>query len=163
MDVKALGQFHFTYRELSFPSDFGPRELRLFDAARAAAESAYAPYSGFPVGCALEMEDGALVSASNQENAAYPSGLCAERVALFFAGARWPGLAVKALFIFIPQAESVLAPCGACRQVISESLRRQESPMALYFPSGFQRWIFLEDASLLLPFAFTLKPPLNPR
>ena len=90
-------------------------ERRGMDVALAAAEKAYAPYSGFHVGAAAELVDGTLVSGSNQENAAYPSGLCAERTALFTAGAQHPDVAVRALYVVAMKdgvVQDKISPCG---------------------------------------------------
>lgn len=133
---------------------FNELEKTLFNAARTACEKAYAPYSHFPVGCAVLLEDGSILTGSNQENAAFPSGLCAERVALFYAGALAPEKRIKALFIYVPRPQAVLAPCGACRQVMSEATHRQGQPFGVYFPAGAEAWIYVEDARLLLPFPF---------
>jgi cytidine deaminase len=133
---------------------FNETEKALYDAAQAACEKAYAPYSHFSVGCAVLLEEGSIITGSNQENAAYPSGLCAERVALFYAGAIAPEKLVKTIFIYIPRPSGVLAPCGACRQVMIETIYRQKRPFNLYFPQGPEAWIYVEDARVLLPFPF---------
>jgi cytidine deaminase len=98
-------------------------DKRLLISARRARENAYAPYSGYHVGSAVLLENGKIVTGSNQENAAYPSGLCAERVALFQASALYPGIAVKVLAISSSDDENHFCqtkPCGACLQVVSE-------------------------------------------
>lgn len=133
---------------------FNETENKLCEAARAACEKAYAPYSRFPVGCAVLLEDGSILAGSNQENAAFPSGLCAERVALFYAGALAPEKPVREVFIYIPYPQGVMAPCGACRQVMSEATHRQGQPFGVYFPAGSEVWIYVKDARLLLPFPF---------
>src|SRR5690554_7857975 len=110
-------------------------ERQLIEAAREIAGKAYAPYSRFQVGAALLLENGEVVTGSNQENAAYPSGLCAERVALFWAGAQFPESAVKTMVIVsVKEGELVsriVAPCGACRQVINEASHRYKKPFPL--------------------------------
>lgn len=102
----------------------------LMDRAVEVRQNAYAPYSGFRVGAALLLEDGTIVEGNNQENASYPSGLCAERVAIFHAGANYPGLAIKAIAISVisdkREVEIPAAPCGNCRQAIAEYEQRQE-------------------------------------
>ena len=93
------------------------------------AQDAYAPYSQFKVGAAVLLENGIIVTGSNQENAAYPSGLCAERTALFYAGAQYPDVPVLALAVVafnnIGQVEQI-SPCGSCRQVLVETSTRFE-------------------------------------
>ena len=92
--------------------------------ARNAAKDAYAPYSGFRVGAAVLLENGEIVTGNNQENAAYPSGLCAERTALFYASAKFPKVVVEALAVTTLGngifSSDFAKPCGACRQVIAE-------------------------------------------
>ena len=107
-------------------------ESRLMEAAIKATGQSYAPYSKFHVGAAALLEDGTIITGSNQENAAYPSGLCAERVALFHAGHQYPDMPVVALAIAAAtngrQVESI-SPCGACRQVLLEAEQRYGKPM----------------------------------
>ena len=108
----------------------------LREAALQAAERAYAPYSGFQVGAAALLENGEVVTGCNQENAASPSGLCAERVALSYAGARYPGVPVSALAIIAVSGGEIrprIAPCGACCQVLLEMEKRGGRPMRLSF------------------------------
>lgn len=148
----------FRYNVLRFPDDFDAMEKKLCEAARQAALTAYAPYSGFRVGCALRLANGQIVSGSNQENGAFPSGLCAERVALFYAGASHPHIPVTHLFIYVPDVSGLAAPCGACRQVMAETSFRHDQAITIYFPAGPDVWYRMEDATLLLPFAFRLPP-----
>lgn len=132
-------------------------ERQLIEAAREIAGKAYAPYSRFQVGAALLLENGEVVSGSNQENAAYPSGLCAERVALFWAGTHYPDIPIKAMAIAAlkngePLA-NIAAPCGACRQVISESTHRNKSPFPLLL-AGKNEVLKIANANDLLPLSF---------
>ncbi len=99
-------------------------EQQLLTLAGEAKDSAYAPYSRFKVGAALLLEDGTIVKGNNQENVAYPSGLCAERVAIFAAGANFPGKRIKKIAITAASmdfpSDHPVAPCGACRQTMLE-------------------------------------------
>ena len=108
--------------------EFTAEERELVDAARAATANSYAVYSNFHVGAAVRLEGGTIVQGSNQENAAYPSGLCAERTTLFWANSQYPKSAVLALAIAARTENGELAlpipPCGACRQVILETEKR---------------------------------------
>lgn len=127
--------------------------------AVAAAKTSYSVYSQFAVGAAVLLEDGTTVCGSNQENAAYPSGLCAERTALFYAGATYPELPVKALAIAAcyqghPREEFV-PPCGACRQVMAEVIRRYGQDFEVIMIG--QKDTVVIKASALLPFSFELK------
>ena len=128
----------------------------LLSKAKAQCENAYAPYSNFRVGAAILLENGEIVGGSNQENAAYPSGLCAERTAMFYANSQFPNTAIKALAIaawtngkFL--AEPV-APCGACRQVLLETANRfHDFPVLLY---GTDAVYIAENSKDLLPLNF---------
>src|ERR1035437_1956912 len=96
-------------------------DLKLLKEAEKAMHNAYAPYSEFIVGAAVLLENGKLVTGNNQENAAYPSGICAERVAIFYACAQYPKVAVKTIAIICDtKTNEPVTPCGACRQVIAE-------------------------------------------
>lgn len=139
----------------------GPEELdaehrRLYDLAVEAASSAYAPYSGFHVGAAALLVNDEVVTGSNQENAAYPSGLCAERTTLFYAGAHYPDSAVKALAIAAinggKQVEYI-APCGACRQVMLEVEQRFDTMMEVML-CGREQVYISPSAESLLPLCF---------
>ncbi len=105
-------------------------QKRLINKAKEQVNKAYAPYSEFHVGAAVELENGEIFAASNQENSAYPSGLCAERVAMFFANAQYPDIPVRMLAIAALTSGSFLAepitPCGSCRQVLLETEMRFE-------------------------------------
>jgi len=105
-------------------NDLNPDERNLLQKAHLSMKNAYAPYSNFLVGAAILLENGEIALGNNQENAAYPSGLCAERVAIFHAGAIHPGIPVKAIAVCCKAPGAVLEmpvpPCGSCRQVIAE-------------------------------------------
>ena len=129
----------------------------LYDAAARAASRAYAPYSHFNVGAAVLLGDGTVVEGSNQENIAYPSGLCAERVALFAAGASFPEKPVKAIAIVAiknGEIQSSIAPCGGCRQVMLESEQRYGQAMRVLL-CGSEDTIVIDSAKDLLPVSFT--------
>lgn len=133
----------------------------LMNEAIAIRKKAYAPYSKFRVGAALLLDNGKIVLGSNQENAAYPSGLCAERVAIFHAGAIYPE--AKILKIAISAASDTnptiapIPPCGSCRQSIAEYEIKQETPIEIYFMGEIGA--IYQSASLknLLPFMFDKK------
>lgn len=127
--------------------------------AKDAAIHAYAPYSRFLVGAALLLEDGSIVTGANQENAAYPSGMCAERVALFSAIAQNPeAVIIKIAVVARRKAGKELIPatsCGPCRQVMLEFEVRQEKPIQIIMQAQDHRWIKAASAQSLLPFSFT--------
>lgn len=147
------------YDELDSTLDLTPMAQSLWQAARDATNTAYAPYSGFHVGAALLLADGSIFSGSNQENAAYPSGLCAERTALFGLAAAHPGHApIVGMAIAARPATGdfgMAFPCGACRQVMLEYESRQDEPIPLLLPS--REGTILRFASLadLMPFNFS--------
>jgi cytidine deaminase len=133
-------------------------DKRLVAAARKAANDAYSPYSHFSVGAAVLLANGKIFCGNNQENSAYPSGLCAERVALFFANANFPKTAVKAIAIFalnkgIALAEPV-TPCGSCRQVMLETEIRFKKPIRILL-AGRKKILMIDGARSLLPLSFT--------
>jgi len=131
----------------------------LIDAAVKATDTAYAPYSNFHVGAALRLADGTIVTGSNQENIAYPSGLCAERTALFSASAQHPGIAVETIAIIGRNPQGALtaaSPCGACRQVMAEQESRQENKMRVLCYYSADKILLFEGVESLLPFVFTM-------
>ena len=121
-------------------------------------KTAYAPYSKFRVGTAIVLENGKIILGSNQENAAYPSGLCAERVAIYNAGANYPGvkilkMAISATSDLTPNTTPI-PPCGSCRQSIAEFETNQQTPIEIYF-MGENGAIHKSDSlKNLLPFMF---------
>jgi cytidine deaminase len=145
------------YTEYSSSEDLGREDKLLYDSAVKAAEDAYAPYSGFCVGAALKLDNGEVVCANNQENAAYPSGLCAERVALFYAHSRYPEAAVVALAVVGVVngrvSDAPAYPCGACRQVLAESQKRGRNSIRI-INIGAKKIEIVENTDSLLPFVF---------
>ena len=149
--------FQIPYKTL-IRSELSDIERELEQRAVSAATRAYAPYSHFLVGAAVLLANGEIVTGSNQENAAYPSGTCAERTALFWAVAEWPEVAVEKLVVVaINEAGRVpfISPCGSCRQVIMETATRfHPFPILL---CGEEEIVVLEDCRMLLPFGFDSK------
>jgi len=141
----------YTFDELS-------NEIKnLVSAAKTAVNTSYSPYSEFKVGAAVLLENGAVFSASNQENAAYPSGLCAERVAMFYANSQQPQTPVTAIAVAAYTKGSFLdtpiSPCGACRQVLLETEVRFGKPIDIYL-FGTNEIFHIRGAQQLLPFCF---------
>ena len=146
----------FTFTEY-LVSELSGTDKVLYQKALDASGRAYAPYSRFQVGAAVLLENGEVITGCNQENAAYPSGLCAERVALFSAGAAWPDVPVVALAIIACQDGQIkeqIAPCGACCQVMLETEQRSGRPMRILL-CGSEYVRVLDSVSTLLPFSFT--------
>ena len=149
------------YIEYDSDEELNEKDIELLNAAKEATKRSYAPYSGFCVGAALRLSNGEIISASNQENAAYPSGLCAERVAIFFANSKYPDLAVESLAVTAAFdgniCEGPTYPCGACRQVLAESEKRFGKRIRII--TGGEKVIQIIDGiSGLLPFAFDNLP-----
>ncbi len=136
------------------PSDIQP----LMSDAIAVRKKAYAPYSKFRVGVSILLDNGKVVLGSNQENAAYPSGLCAERVAIFYAGANYPDAKILKMAITatsdLNSNITPIPPCGACRQSIYEYEFNQESPIEIYFMGEFGEIYKSDSLKNLLPFSF---------
>ena len=134
-------------------------DLMLVERAREAAASAYSPYSSFSVGAAILLENGQVVTGSNQENAAYPSGLCAERVAAFAASSQFPGVAFKTIAVTGCSSKGPLkepiTPCGACRQVLVEYESRFRKNIRILLAAEDGKIFLFESMDALLPLAFT--------
>lgn len=139
-----------------------PNDIQdLMEQAVGVRKNAYAPYSNFRVGVALLLDNGQIVLGSNQENAAYPSGLCAERVAIFHAGAIYPDAKIIKMAITAAsdanKTTSPIPPCGACRQSIAEYETRQDTPIEIYFMGEIGDIYKSESLKNLLPFMFDKK------
>ena len=140
-------------------SDALPHDEReLVEEARRMCDQAYAPYSAFYVGAAIRMDNGEIVRGSNQENSAYPSGLCAERVAAFAASAMFPRASMHKIAISARsnriQVEEPVSPCGACRQVLMEYETSQHSPMKILLSKEDGKILVIERVEDLLPLSF---------
>ena len=143
-----------------FPSikDVPTDVQNLMEHAKNARLKAYSPYSQFNVGAALLLENGEIVSGSNQENASYPSGLCAERTAIFAAGSNFPDSKIFKIAITAKsqnkKTDSPIPPCGACRQVISEYEIKQEAPIEIYFMGEVGKVVKSDSIANMLPWIF---------
>ena len=147
-----------SYKEFDNWKELSADDIELVEKAFDVSKDAYAPYSKFYVGASLRMEDKSIILGSNQENIAYPSGLCAERVALFYAGAIYPNLKVNKICVvakggLIPK-ENWVSPCGSCRQVMAESQNRQKEPIEIILVSQNNRVLVFHSVTDLLPFVF---------
>lgn len=148
----------FTFETFSGRDGLEPEDRLLFEAALSIWKDAYTPYSKFNVGCAILLDSGEIITGSNQENAAYPSGLCAERTALYWAAANNSGAVFRKIFVVGgPKAELSavpIPPCGACRQSILEYEAKQGSPIAVYFSGTAGEVVKVHSVRDLLPFSF---------
>lgn len=147
------------YQYFSGVDELSETEKILFETAKKAREKAYAPYSKFLVGCALLLENGEIISGNNQENAAYPSGTCAERATIFWTSANFPNEKIVKLFVIggpkdFPEKSVATPPCGACRQSISEYENKQKSNIEIYFASVNGEVCKTNSIRDLLPFSF---------
>ena len=133
-------------------------DKNLMEAAIQAAKNAYAPYSGFSVGAALLMDDNSIIIGNNQENAAYPSGMCAERVAIWKAGSSYLNKKVKKIAITAISSNKKLdkpvGPCGACRQTLLEYEVNQKEAMEIFFMGEIGNVVKANSIASLLPFSF---------
>ncbi len=131
---------------------------KLIELAIATRRNAYAPYSNFSVGAAILLENNKIVTGSNQENAAYPSGMCAERVAIYSAGSMYPKVSIKKIAISASSSTKTVikpvAPCGSCRQAIAEYEVAQKTPIEIFFMGETGNVIKVNSLSALLPLSF---------
>jgi cytidine deaminase len=140
--------------------ELSENDQNLLQEARRITASAYAPYSGFHVGAAVLLENGIVVTGNNQENSAYPSGLCAERVALFYANANFHEVPVKAIAISAAKngglVNEPVKPCGSCRQALAETEVRFNTPIRIIL-DGQDSILVLNGVESLLPLSFSKK------
>ena len=145
------------YLEFSSPSELSAEDQELITAAHEARKGSYSPYSNFQVGAALRLANGLIVKGANQENAAYPSGLCAERTAMFWASANYPDVAFDSLAISAADhgvlCELPASPCGSCRQVMAEYEKKYGRPLKVILVGAkrIRKFSKVED---LLPIIF---------
>ena len=138
--------------------ELSSEDKKLIIMAKKAAETAYAPYSDFYVGATVLLENGVCVKGNNQENVAYPSGLCAERVAVFAASSQYPGVAIKTIAISAKskkfKVNSPVTPCGACRQVLAEYEHLQKQPIRIILSGEEGKILIIDKVEGLLPLSF---------
>ncbi len=141
------------YIEYDSPEQMNPEDAELVSMAIDISRNAYTPYSKFHVGAAIRLDDGTVVTGCNQENAAYPSGLCAERTAMFYASAHYPDKAMRTIAIAAVQdgkiCDDPATPCGACRQVMAEYQTKSGQPLAVILAGGKRIWKFSKVDDLL--------------
>ena len=133
-------------------------DQELIEKAKDAFSTAYAPYSGFLVGASVLLENAKIISGNNQENVAYPAGLCAERVALFYAGSKYPEVGIKTIAISAKsktfEIKDVVSPCGSCRQVMAEYQQKQDKDIRILLHSPNDDVLIADSVEDLLPFMF---------
>ena len=149
------------YEEFAHWNELLNEDKELVEKAYEVSATAYAPYSNFYVGASLRMEDNSIVIGSNQENIAYPSGLCAERTAVFYAGANFPNIPIKMLavtaFAKSYEVNQPVMPCGACLQSMSEFELRFSKPIQIILQGNSGPIYVAEGTKTFLPFQFFIK------
>ena len=148
-------QFTFAYEQYASVAELSAEDRALVEAAVAATERAYAPYSHFHVGAAARLASGRILTGSNSESEVFPAGLCAERSLLFYAQANYADDPIVAIAIASDPSERECYPCGQCRQVLVDVERRQKSPIRVIM-YGAGTASVVRSTELLLPFTFIL-------
>ena len=150
-------EIKIAYIEYESLDQLDPQDRELAEAAIEATKGSYAPYSGFNVGAAVRLDTGEIVKGANQENAAYPSGLCAERTAMFYASATYPDSIIESIAVTASQngilCGNPASPCGACRQVLAQYQTKGGRPMTIILVGGKKIWKF-DKVDDLLPLIF---------
>lgn len=150
-------QVTVTY-QLADLDELSEKDQLLIERSNEVMQHAYAVYSGFSVGAALELENGKIVTGSNQENAAYPSGLCAERVAIFYAHSQYPNVSIQTIAITASSdrfsVNDPVPPCGACRQVMVEYEQKQNKPMRILLAGRNGKVCVINGIAQLMPLLF---------
>ncbi len=151
-------QYNFTFELYDSSDDLTQQDSWLLSEARSVTQFAYAPYSNFNVGAAARLVNGEIVTGTNQENASYPAGLCAERVLLSAASSLYPGIAIETMAISYNnlqgKSDKPVSPCGICRQTLTEFQQRTQHPIRIIL-GGIEGPVqLIENAEHLLPFCF---------
>jgi cytidine deaminase len=151
-------QFNIRVKEYIDKSEMPDNDRQLLEKAIDAVSSAYAPYSAFKVGAAVRMADGNIFTGNNQENSAYPSGICAERVAIFAASSQQPGEPIEALAIAAQtdrfELPNPVTPCGSCRQVMAEYQNLSGKPIRVIMKGMTEKIWLVDGVENLLPLMF---------
>lgn len=145
-------------RQYKNKTELNEEDRKILEVALSTVKKAYAPYSNFFVAAAVLLENGEIITGTNQENIAYPSGLCAERVAIFYANSKYPDVAIKTIAICAynngEYTKIPTTPCGSCRQVMIESEMRFKKPIKVIM-YGKDKILSVDDVKSLLPIAFS--------
>lgn len=154
-------QQSFEYLSYDDISELEESDRALLQAARKVTEQAYAPYSNFRVGAVIQLANGQTVNGTNQENASFPVGICAERTAVSAAASLHPGVPIQTIAISYHNLEGSsnhpISPCGICRQTLAEYEQRQQQPIRLVMGGQNGKVLVLPAATLLLPLSFSAK------
>lgn len=151
-------EYHFSYEIYDATEELDEADAVLLIMARETTAFAYAPYSGFHVGAVARLENGEIVKGTNQENASYPVGICAERVLLSSASSQYPGTAINTIAISYNnkngESDKPVSPCGICRQTLTEYEERQTKNIRLILSGMTGKIIIIRTAKSLLPLGF---------
>ncbi len=151
-------EIKISYEEYLSLDQLSEEDKTLLAKATETTKKAYAPYSGFCVGAAILLDNGEIICGSNQENAAYPSGLCAERVAMFAAASQYPDVAMKTIAITAHtdkfEIDIPVSPCGSCRQVMAEYEHKQQKHIKIILKGASGKILIINGIENLLPFVF---------
>jgi cytidine deaminase len=149
----------FTYEVYDHAEELNAEDAQLLAEARAVTANAYAPYSHFRVGAAAKLANGQIVTGTNQENASYPAGICAERVLLSIASSLYPNVSIDTLAVSYYNengpSDHPISPCGICRQSLQEFEQRTGKTCRLILGGQEGKIYIIDQATLLLPFAFS--------
>lgn len=152
-------EYGFSYEVYDSIEELSAEDAQLLNEAQAATKKSYSPYSHFRVGAAAKMADGQVITGANQENAAFPAGLCAEGVVLATASALYPGVSIDTLAVSYHNengpSDRPISPCGICRQSLQEFEQRTSRPVRLILGGREGKVYIIPQSGLLLPFAFT--------
>lgn len=152
-------EYHFEYEEYASIDDLTEDDKWLLDEAREVTQHAYAPYSRFQVGAVAKLKNGEIIAGSNQENASFPAGLCAERVVLASISSLYPKVPIDTMAIsyFNNNGESnhPISPCGICRQALQEFVEKTSTPIRLILGGMHGKVYIIPNATMLLPLSFT--------
>jgi len=155
MEEKKISITYKIYHKLE---DLDIEDSLLITKAKEASKNAYAPYSNFFVGAAILLENNEIITGNNQENGAYPSGLCAERVAIFAASSKFPNVSINKIAIYAYtnkfEIKTPISPCGACRQVMSEYVLKQRKEIKILLKSENSNIVVFDGVKDILPFMF---------
>jgi len=148
-------ELKISFEEYADSSKLNTTDHALLMSAIESVEKAYAPYSQYYVGAALKLKNGEVIQGNNQENVAYPSGLCAERVAIFYASSKYPDMVVETIAITAKaknfKIKDAVAPCGACRQVLAEYESKQNKPTRIILQGDGSKILIFKSIKDILP------------
>jgi cytidine deaminase len=152
-------EFSVKYEEYDSARELRAADAALLNLAHTATKDAYAPYSRFRVGAAARLTNGEVITGTNQENASFPVGICAERTLLSVAGSLYPGMPIETLAVSYHSergnSDRPISPCGICRQSLQEFEQRTGRPIRIVLGGESGKVIVLQGSNTLLPFAFT--------